>query len=235
MTTNSLAPTQPNEIKVKYECNGEQIALSPNIIRKYLVNGGGTVSDQEVMMFLNLCKFQHLNPFLREAYLIKYGNTTPATMVVGKDVYFKRAYRNKNYAGFEAGVWVLSEKGLEQRTGSLVLSNETIVGGWAKVYIKGYTVPVEASVSFDEYKGTKSDGSLNSQWSKKPATMIRKVAIVQALREAFPDEFEGMYTPEEIGIDETELATGSVEMETIVEPPAPIVNDNDDDFFGGVQ
>ena len=28
--------------------------------------------------------------------------------------------------------------------------------------------------------------------------MIRKVALVQALREAFPEDFEGLYSPEEI-------------------------------------
>ena len=57
---------------VEYEANGELVKLSPNMIRKYLVNGGGNVSDGEVMMFMSLCKYQHLNPFLKEAYLIKY-------------------------------------------------------------------------------------------------------------------------------------------------------------------
>ena len=57
-------------------------------------------------------------------------------------------------------------------------------------------------VSFDEYAGRKKDGSLNSQWSKKPATMIRKVAQVQALREAFPSNLAGLYTAEEQGQEE---------------------------------
>ena len=65
-------------------------------------------------------------------------------------------------------------------------------------------------VSFDEYAGKKKDGSLNSQWSKKPATMIRKVAAVQALREAFPQSFAGMYVAEEMGAAEPEYAAGDV-------------------------
>ena len=65
-------------------------------------------------------------------------------------------------------------------------------------------------VSFDEYAGKKKDGSLNSQWSKKPATMIRKVAAVQALREAFPQSFAGMYVAEEMGTAEPEYAAGDV-------------------------
>ena len=48
----------------------------------------------------------------------------------------------------------------------------------------------------------KKDGSLNGQWSSKPATMIRKVAQVQALREAFPDTLGGLYTADEQGVDE---------------------------------
>ena len=76
---------------VEYESNGEIVKLSPTMIKKYLVSGGGQVTDQEVMMFLSLCRYQHLNPFLKEAYLIKYGNKNPATMVTGKEVFTKRA------------------------------------------------------------------------------------------------------------------------------------------------
>lgn len=70
---NKIAPVNANDKMVEYECNGEIVKLTPSIIKKFLVNGGGNVTDQEVTMFLNLCRFQHLNPFLREAYLVKYG------------------------------------------------------------------------------------------------------------------------------------------------------------------
>ena len=33
---------------------------------------------------------------------------------------------------------------------------------------------------------------------QSPATMIEKVAVSQALRNAFPKDFEGLYTPEEM-------------------------------------
>ncbi len=66
------------------------------------------------------------------------------------------------------------------------------------------------SVGFDEYAG-KKDGSLNSQWAKKPATMIRKVAVVQALREAFPDRFQGLYAQEEFqNVSDVKLDTEKV-------------------------
>ena len=183
---------------VEYEANGEMVQISPSMVKKYLVNGGGNVTDEEVMMFISLCRFQHLNPFLKEAYLIKYGSNDPATIVTGKDVFTKRAEANPNYKGKKAGIIVQKEDGtVEEREGTMVLPSEKLVGGWARVFIKDKE-PEYQAVSFDEYAGRKKDGSLNSQWSKKPATMIRKVAVVQALREAFPDRFQGLYAQEEM-------------------------------------
>ena len=202
MPNNSLTQQQKPKGLVEYDCYGQHIKLSPQIVRAYLVNGDGRVSDQEVVMFMQLCQFSRLNPFLREAYLIKYGNQ-PASMVVGKDAFEKRGRRNKTYKGKVGGVCVQkkSDGMLENRVGALVLPDETLVGGWARVYIDGDVVPVEVSVSLDEYIGTKKDGTVNAQWSKKPATMIRKVAIVQALREAFPEDLGGMYSADEMGVD----------------------------------
>lgn len=197
MATKNELVEQKNTGLVEYEANGEMVKLSPAMIKKYLVSGGGNVTDGEVMMFLSLCRYQHLNPFLKEAYLIKFGSTDPATIVTGKDVFTKRADANPNYKGKKAGVVVLRKDGsIEEREGTMVLPDEKLVGGWAKVFIKDKE-PEYQSVSFEEYAGRKKDGTLNSQWSKKPATMIRKVAVVQALREAFPDRFQGMYAQEE--------------------------------------
>lgn len=200
------AKNQNNEI-VKYKCGDDEVILSHSIIRNYLVNGNGNVTDQEVAMFLNLCRYQHLNPFLREAYLIKFGNQ-PATIVTGKDAITKRAMRNPKFAGQQAGVVVLHQesKKLEYRSGSLLLQGELLAGGWAKVYVKGYEFPIEAVVAYNEYVGLTKDGQINSQWSRKPATMIRKVALVQALREAFPEDLGGLYASEEMNIDLDETA-----------------------------
>ena len=213
-----MSPDLENKV-VEYKCGEETVALSPTIIRKYLVNGNGNVTDQEVIMFLNLCRFQHLNPFLREAYLIKFGNQ-PATIVTGKDAITKRAMRNPAFAGQQAGVIVLNQKGeLEYRNGSLVLQGEPIVGGWAKVFVKGYAEPIETTVSFGEYVGTKNDGTINGQWARKPATMIRKVALVQALREAFPEDLGGLYDQSEMGLEIDESAMAPVEVPTETEVP----------------
>ena len=195
---NSLT-TQKDKMEVNYIANGEEVRLSSNMVKRYLVSGdASSVTDQEVMMFITLCKYQHLNPFLREAYLVKYGSS-PATIVTGKDTFLKRAERNDKYKGKASGIVIQTKDGkVEYRDGTLKLDGEKIVGGWAKVYIEGRE-PEMTTVSFEEYAGRKKDGSLNSQWASKPATMIRKVAVVQALREAFPEDFGSLYSPEEMG------------------------------------
>lgn len=214
----TTAVVESKEKVVEYTANGEKIKLSPSMIRKYLVSGGGAVTDGEVMMFLSLCKYQHLNPFLKEAYLIKYGSSEPATLVTAKDVFTKRADANPNYQGKKAGIMVLKKDGsIEEREGAMVLPDEKLVGGWAKVFVKDKEAEYQA-VSFDEYAGKKKDGTLNSQWSKKPATMIRKVAVVQALREAFPNTFQGLYIQEEMQkISDVKLDVQNVVAEEILQ------------------
>jgi len=225
MVQNALVKKQDEQV-IKYDSNGTEIKLSPSIVKNYLVNGNGAVTNQEVVMFLNLCKAQRLNPFLREAYLIKFGSS-PATIVTGKEVFTKRARRNKDFAGYEAGIIVQGESGeLEYRSGTLHLENEHIVGGWAKVHIRGYECPVESSVSFDEYC-LKKDGHPASNWASKPGTMIRKVALVQALREAFPEDLQGMYSAEEsetvidsaIQLDEMPVSEAPIEPEPVEADP----------------
>lgn len=198
-----MADAKDKQVVVYTTDAGSEVKLSPSIIRRYLVQGtehaGQHVTDQEVMMFLMLCKQQRLDPFLREAYLIKYGDS-PATLVTGKEVFTKRAERHPDMRGMVAGVVVQPDKGEPiYREGSMVLEGETIVGGWARVWKANREHPYENSVTFGEYVGRKRNGEVNAQWSTKPATMIRKVALVQTLREVFPETFSGMYDPDEMG------------------------------------
>lgn len=208
---NRLSKTQPQQKKdavAVFEANGMEIKLTPTIVKNYLVSGDkDRVTDQEVAMFINLCKYAKLNPWLKEAYCIKYGSE-PATMVTGKEAFLKRAESIPAYDGMKAGIAVMDNEtgGIEYREGMIAMAGETIIGGWAEVYRKDRQHSTRVEVSFEEYAARKKDGSLNSQWSKKPATMIRKVAVVQALREAFPTTLGGMYSAEEVGKEEPEDA-----------------------------
>ena len=225
---NRLPQTQQMQKKqeqsITYEVNGLQVTLTPQIVREYLVSGDKErVTIQELAMFINLCKFSGLNPWLKEAYCIKYGSEL-ATMVVGKEAFQKRAENHPAFDGCESGIMVMHpEVGeIEYRTGCFRLPDENIIGGWAEVWRKDRTHSTRIEVSFDEYAGRKKDGSLNGQWSKKPGTMIRKVAVVQALREAFPNSFGGMYSAEEHGVDEPATTFAPDVIDQAMEAPAEV-------------
>jgi phage recombination protein Bet len=191
------------EIAVVYEVDGEQIKLTPSIVQNYIVGTDAQITMPEFKFFTSLCKARGLNPFLKEAYCIKYGEN-PAQIVVGKDAVLKRAIKNPNYDGMESGVIVQNKETSEiiERKGTFYLrDSENLVGGWAKVYRKDWQHPTYCSVGFDEVAQKKSDGSLNANWSGKGATMVEKVAKVRALRETFVEELGGMYEAEEMGVD----------------------------------
>lgn len=195
-----------NNLAVVYEVDGQQIKLTPKIVQDYLVGTSAQITMPEFKMFTELCKVRGLNPFLREAYCIKYSNKTPATIVVGKDAILKRAVLNPKYNGMKSGIIVTNENGEEKkRTGTFKLPTETLVGGWAEVFRKDWENSIEASVSLEETIQRKSDGEPNSNWTKQPATMIEKVAKVRALREAFVEDLGGMYEAEEMNVDLPEL------------------------------
>ena len=150
-------------------------------------------SPTEVRLFIELCIAQGLNPWLREAHLIKYSKDAPASMVVGKDAFMQRANTIPTFDGMSAGVIVQRNKAIEYVDGSFAIPNvDVLLGGWATVFHKDREHPTHQSVSLKEYH------SGQSTWSKMPLTMIRKVAMVQALREAFPHQFTGMYDASEM-------------------------------------
>lgn len=193
-----MSNEKKQELMVKFDIDGNEIKLTPSIVQEYIVGTDAPITNQEFKLFTELCKVRKLNPFLREAYLIKYKAGTPAQLVVGKDAILKRAVLNANYDGMESGIIVQKEDGtVEERQGTFKLGDEQLVGGWARVYRKDWTHPIYASVSFNEVSQRKSDGSLNSNWSTKGATMVEKVAKVRALRETFVEDLAGMYEAEE--------------------------------------
>lgn len=150
-------------------------------------------SDQELSLFIEICRAHELNPFIDEIYLIKYPGS-PATTVVGKGVFMERAFNNPQFDGFEAGIILVSEKGeLIRREGAFRMDSETLVGGFAKVYMKNKSKPYVGEVRLQDYIKLKKDGSPSKFWATIPETMIRKVALTQTLKEAMPAEFNRLY------------------------------------------
>ncbi|CYY62325.1 phage recombination protein Bet [Streptococcus suis] len=156
------------------------------------------LSEKQVGQALSLIKGRNLNPLANEVYIVAYKNNKTGgvefSLIVSKEAFLKRAAQSPNYEGFEAGVVVIDENGIQtERKGSLILPTDKLVGGWARVYRKNFKVPVEIYLSLAEYNKGKST------WNSMPATMIRKTALVNALREAFPEDLGNMYTEDDGG------------------------------------
>jgi len=180
-----------NEIVVVEHERGA-IQLSTNLVREYICPAA---TDKEIFVFLELCKAQRLNPWLREAYLVKYG-TNPATIITGKETFTKRAQKNPLCDG-----WQVTSKGTPPDMTAM-----------AEVYLKNYRMPISVTVDYSEYVALKGDGKPNKMWSEKPKTMLKKVALVQALREAFPEDLGGLYDQTEINTIQAELPTDVIEV-----------------------
>lgn len=229
------ASSDPVEIEAM---DGQRMTVTFDDVRNFICK---EATIAECRIFLETCKQYHLNPFTKEAYLIHYDNKngdTASTIALGKTCYMKMAEAHPQYDGFEAGVIVfVPEVGeLIHREGSIIYKGEELVGGWAKTYRKDRSRPFYEEVNFSEYDTKKS------LWVTKPATMIRKVALVHTLREAFPATFGGLIDESEVPVEAEadfrelsaeEAAAGAVPTRRRVqkpkkEEPAPLAVEADE-------
>ena len=220
----SLAVRSERELQKNWQ-NEVGKFLTKEVVKAYLCP---EATDEEIFIFGKICTSQLLNPFTREAYLIKYKSDSPASIVVGKDAYFKRADTFPQYDGLKSGVITMLGSKREYREGAMVFAGETLVGAWAEVFRKDRKIPFRSEVSMAEYEGKKYNWKtrafeVNSMWKSKPATMITKVAEVQALRKAFP-QLAGMYIAEEMEIGEETLPTTPINLDEIKEPKRKIID-----------
>ena len=185
-----MAENQNQVALATYEVAGQSVTLTADVVRSKL-GRGGVLDDKDIFNFVTLCKYNNLNPFLNEAYPVKYGSE-PAQMIVSKEAVMKRAEANPHYRGFRAGVIVNRGGEILETEGEFYLPTDTLLGGWAEVKRDDRDFPVMSRVCLSEYDQKRSI------WNSKKATMIKKVALVHALREAFPAQIGAMYISEEM-------------------------------------
>lgn len=197
----ALSKAEQNALTVSYDVLGTHVELDLQFVKSYLVRGNPEkITDQEIVFFMNTCKMQKLNPLVAgEAYCIKFGNE-PAQMVVGKGAYLRRAYENPDYLCKEDGIVVMRDKDILQKEGCCLYPGETLLGGWCRVH---FIRNGKERTAFKEVQLTEYDKG-QANWKSKPATMINKVAISQCVREAFPKDYEGLYSEEEM------IASGAI-------------------------
>jgi phage recombination protein Bet len=169
-------------------------------------------TDAEFAMFAEYCKATGLNPFKREIWFVKtksYTNKNGETvegkvqMMTGINGYLAIANKHPQFDGMETQV--------------VRDTSDRIMKAICKVYRKDRSHPSVAEAYFNEYY-QKSWSGKPGIWDLKPTIMIAKVAKSIALREAFPQELNGLYTEDEMP---AEYAAKTVEVEAAKELPPP--------------
>ena len=197
-----------NNSMVVYETQMGQIELNSSIVRQVIAKGDD-ITDAEVYAFIQLCKYRKLNPFLGEAHLVKFSGK--CSQIVGLSVFQKRLNNNPKNEGFELGVITIDDKNvIHEREGTFFPSEiEKLVGAYIILYKKG-NKPLKWTINLKDYqkiiidKYTKKERP-QGQWQTMPAVMITKCCFVAGVRYFYPEEFSGMYSADEMGIDENEI------------------------------
>ena len=153
----------------------EKIAFRMEDAKKYF-DPKGLCDDMEIALFLRICKENDLNPFKREAHLVKYSPNAPAQIIIGYETYLRRAANSGRWNGEKC--WTEGEgKDLK---------------ACINIFIKGWENPFYHEVFLREYERQ------TTIWREKPITMLKKIVRAQAYRLAFPIEAGGLpYIEEE--------------------------------------
>lgn len=175
----------------------ERIRLTVKMVKNQIAvatKSGKEPTDSDCIKFMMLCRARHLNPWEGDAYLIGYDtqNGPKFSLITAHQVFLKRAEASKGFRGMQSGVILkLKDGSILEREGDLVMHEEQLLGGWAKVYRKELEFPLYKRLKFETYNTNRS------RWEKDGPGMIVKCAEADALRTAFPTHLGGLYIEEE--------------------------------------
>ena len=136
------------------------------------------VKDEEILKAVAVAKHLGLDPVKKEVHFVPYSGSVQ--MIVSYTEYIKRAERSGKLDGWKV------EYGKDD------------LGEYAKIIIrrKDWSEPFEWKVYIEEAKQN------SPTWEKMPRFMLRKVAIAQGFRLAFPEETA------ELPYEEAEIPAG---------------------------
>ena len=212
---------------VEYQSrDGQNIKLSFDVVRKFLVSGRPEfVTDQEIVFYMGTCKARGLNPFKKDCYLVKYTQNDNAACIVSIDYYRSRAKAMPDCQGWSCGIIVKNGDKVVQRGGSFLHPGDELLGGWFRAKPKGWFDEFEWSVSLAPYVKKKANGEVTRFWSAdNQPSQICKVAESQGLRHVWPDEFQGLYVEGDEVLDLRDVTPiaqpGSIDDNNAGEPEA---------------
>jgi phage recombination protein Bet len=176
--TSTMTPAAP-----ELTFNERQVTL----IRTQIAPG---CSEDELALFLEVCRATGLNPLMRQIYAIKRksGDESRMTIQTGIDGYRLLAARTGLLAGIDDAIYD-TEEGKHPGRASVTVYR----------LVAGQRVAFAATARWSEYAAVgKEHQQPIAMWAKMPWLMLGKCAEALALRRAFPAELSGVYTGEEM-------------------------------------
>lgn len=171
LTTTTTEKQMTTEIEKKYD--GKQLKAIKDMF-------AANLTDEQFQVYLMTCSRLNLDPVAKHIYGIARGGKL--TIQIGIDGFRFIADRTGAYAPGE--------------TEYLYDKDKKLIGAkvWVKKIVQGQAFAFSETAFFSEYKPKQND----NMWKQFPHTMIAKCAEAKALRRAFPNEFCGVYSKEEM-------------------------------------
>lgn len=196
LVTTTEKPMTAMEIEKKYD--QKELKAIKDMFAKGL-------SDEQFTIYCMTCNRLNLDPVAKHIYGILRTNkdgSKQLTIQIGIDGFRFIADRTGAYAPGE--------------TEYLYDKNKNLIGAkvWVKKMVQGQAFAFSETALMSEYRPKMND----FMWKQFPHTMIAKCAEAKALRRAFPNEFCGVYSKEEMS------QANYTEQQTIEEAEAIVVN-----------
>lgn len=185
------------------------------------------IPDVEFYSFLRRCQASGLNPLIGEAHCIPRNDKHKGrvyTFQPSAEGMRARAGRFPDFVSVDGGaIYELDACEIDQGAGTVThrfnaaKKRGNLVGAWGRVTKKG-ALPTVVLLPVGSRSGN------TDFWRADPGNMLRKCAIVAALREAYPVAFGGVYIAEEMPDERptrAESVLGAAQVADVASAPPP--------------
>ena len=202
----SLFPPTVSDL-VQQDLLKDYISTSPDVkfkfnanLVKLLVQKNRLLRSEHFIDFIQRCQITGADPRKNQAYLVTFNKTTKVGEEFIQEVHgvtifsyhfmINKAQDTKGLIG-----WKIETKAEDYFDMETQKSTKQLCS-YAIIERKGRK-PIVYRAWFSEF-AKKVEGKLTEMWRTKPYMMLEKCALVNGIRQAFPDMFAGMYISEEI-------------------------------------